>query len=96
MEILENLITLGPVVTVLVSVIWFLHNKLSKCEERLEKLNQSTRDNDKENILLLESLSSALDKLSDRDDNNTQTILQELRNMRDLVITKLENNSNGK
>jgi len=96
MEILENLITLGPVVTVLVSVIWFLHSKLSKAEERLDKLNQSTRDNDKENILLLESLSSALDKLSDRDDNNTQTILQELRNMRDLVITKLENNSNGK
>jgi len=89
-EILEQLITLGPVVTVLVAVIYYLMKKLKQVEESLTILNKNTRDSEKENILLLDSLSHALDKLTEKDETNTDKLLTELRNLRDLILAKLE------
>lgn len=89
-EILDTLLSLGPVVSVLVAIIYFLQKKLKIAEETIKEMNKETRDSDKENILLLDSLSHALDKLSERESNSTTTIIQELRNLRDLIISKLE------
>ena len=89
-EILDTLLALGPVVSVLVAIIYFLQKKLKIAEETIKEMNKETRDSDKENILLLDSLSHALDKLSERESNSTTVIIQELRNLRDLIISKLE------
>jgi uncharacterized membrane protein YvbJ len=89
-EVLGTLLSLGPVVTILVAVIIYLHKKLSGSEKSLKELNRTVRDNDKENILLLDSISHALDKLSDKDNTNTDKVLSELRNLRDLILAKLE------
>jgi len=89
-EILDQLITLGPVVSILVAIIYYLMKKLKTAEESLSELNKNTRDSEKENILLLDSLSHALDKLSEKENNSTEKVITELRNLRDLIMAKLE------
>lgn len=89
-ELLDQIITLGPVVTILVAVIYYLIKKLNVAEENLTKLNKNTRDSEKENIILLDSLSHTLDRLLDREDASTEKVINEIRNLRDLIISKLE------
>jgi archaellum biogenesis ATPase FlaH len=89
-EILDTLLKLGPVVSVLISVIYYLQKKLKQSEMTVEKLHKNTRDSEKENIILLDSLSHALDKLTEREDNSTRLVITELRNLRDIILAKLE------
>ena len=90
-EILDTLLALGPVVSILIAVILYLHKKLKASEEEVKELHKGTRDSDKQNIIILESLSNALDKLSEKENNSTDKIITELRSLRDLILAKLEN-----
>ena len=89
--LLEQLLTLGPVVTLLVSIIIYLAKKLTRTENHLKEIAKETRESEKENILVLDSISNALDKLSDKDIASKKLVIVELRSMRDLILSKLEN-----
>ena len=89
-QILDTLLTLGPVVSVLVAIIYYLQKKLKASENCVNELHKNTRESDKENIQLLDSLSHALDKLSEKESVSTQLVITELRNLRDIILTKLE------
>ncbi len=90
-ETLETLLKLGPVVSVLVVVIIYLYRKLSSKESEVTELNSYIRESDKSNIIILDKISHTLDKISDKEENNTEKVLVELRSLRDSIITRIEN-----
>ena len=90
-ETLETLISLGPVVSILISIIVYLYKKLTKTEEDITKLNDYIRESDKSNIIILDKITHTLDKIGDKEENNTSKVLSELRALRDAIIIRLEN-----
>jgi len=89
-EVLKTLLQLGPVVSILIAVIIYLYKSLGKRDEQIDELNLYIRESDKANIIILDKVTHTLDKLSDKDDTNTDKVLTELRGLRDAILLRLE------
>ena len=90
-EILLGLAKLTPVVGVLVAGIYYFFNKEKTYITKIDDLNKILRDKDKETLEIIGKLTVTLDKLIESDSNSKTEVINEIRNLRDIIITKIDN-----
>lgn len=95
-DFISQLYTLSPIIGLLVVGIGFLvyllkkrDDKLNEKEEELKELNKYIRDNDAENIKILEKVSSTLDRVMEQDKTGNSAVLKEIDNLKQLILLKL-------
>lgn len=90
-EILLGIAKLTPVVGVLVTGIYYFFNKEKTYITKIDELNKILRDKDKETLEIIGKLTVTLDKLIESDSTSKNEIINEIRNLRDIIITKIDN-----
>lgn len=90
-EILLGIAKLTPVVGVLVTGIYYFFNKEKTYITKIDELNKILRDKDKETLEIIGKLTVTLDKLIESDYTSKNEIINEIRNLRDIIITKIDN-----
>lgn len=83
-ELLSSLIKLSPIVGLLLFAIWYLHKENKTLKEDNKDLNKYVREMEHRNTQILSGVTSTLDKLVDRTDNN-------LDQLKEWLNIKLEN-----
>ncbi len=89
-EILLGLAKLAPVVGVLITGIYYFFNKEKKYVEQIDTLNKILRDKDRETLEIIGKLTITLDKLIESDSSSKNEIINEIRNLRDIITTKID------
>jgi len=92
-EILKTLMQLGPVVTILVAVIFYLNKKLTKkeeiCEEEIDRLHSELRETEKENLTAMYKILAFVEKIDGKDKSRSDILLKELQETRKSIEDKL-------
>lgn len=96
-DFIGQLYTLSPIIGCLVVAIGFLvyllkkrDDKLNEKDDEIKELHKYTRDNDAENIKVLEKVSSTLDKVMEQEKNGNTIVLKEIDNLKQLILLKLK------
>jgi len=89
-EILLGLAKLTPVVGVLVAGIYYFFNKEKTYIAKIDELNKVLRDKDKETLEIIGKLTVTLDKLIESDSSSKAEVINEIRNLRDIITTKID------
>jgi uncharacterized coiled-coil protein SlyX len=74
----------------LVGIIYLSYQLYTK-EKELKELNTYIRENEIENMKMLEHLSHTLDKVIDNDRNSSNTVIKEINSFKEIIIIKLDN-----
>lgn len=62
-----------------------------KNNDELKELNEYIRENDKENMKILSDVSNTLDKVMSNQIHSDNIMIQEINNLRDTILMKLDN-----
>lgn len=89
-EILTNLAKLSPIIAVLVVGIIYLYKREKEARSEVSKLNDELRENEKENLNMLNKLVNAMDKISITNQSTTQAIKDEIKSLKDYIQIKME------
>lgn len=90
-DFVTDLYNLSPIIGCLVICIIYLTYQVYTKEKELKELNKYIRENEIENMKMLEHLSHTLDKVIDNDRNSNNTVLKEINNIKEVIIIKLDN-----
>jgi hypothetical protein len=95
-DFISQLYTLSPIIGLLLVGICFLvyllkrrDEKINEKEEELKELNKYIRENDSENIKILEKVSNTLDRVMEQDKTGNSAVLKEIDNLKQLILLKL-------
>lgn len=89
-EILATLAKLAPVVAVLVAGIYYFFTKEKKYVMQIEALNKELRDNERGTLEIISKLTVTLDKLVENDSTSKTEIVNEIKTLREIIITKID------
>lgn len=87
-ELISSLIKLSPIVGLLLFALWYLHKENKNLKEENKELNKYVREMEHRNTQILAGVTSTLDKLVDKTDNN----IDQLKEYISLKIDNLKNN----
>jgi hypothetical protein len=97
-DFINQLYNLSPIIGCLLVAIGFLvyllkkkDEKINEKEAELKELHKYVRDNDAENIKILEKVSSTLDRVMEQEKNGNSIVLKEIDNLKQLILLKLKN-----
>jgi hypothetical protein len=95
-DFIAQLYKLSPIIGLLLIGIGFLvyllkkrDDKLNEKEEEIKELNKYIRENDSENIKILEKVSSTLDRVMEQDKTGNSAVLKEIDNLKQIIILKI-------
>lgn len=89
-QILLGLAKLAPVIGALVVGIYYLFNKENKYVEQIKELNKELRTNERDTLDIISKLTVTLDKLVENDSVNKNEIINEFKNLREIITTKID------
>lgn len=89
-QILLGLAKLAPVIGALVVGIYYFFNKEKKYVEQIEALNKELRTNERETLDIISKLTVTLDKLVENDSVNKTEIINEIKNLREIIMSKID------
>lgn len=89
-EILATLSKLAPVIAVLVAGIYYFFNKEKKYVTQIDALNKELRDNERGTLEIISKLTVTLDKLVENDSASKSEIVNEIKTLREIIITKID------
>lgn len=97
-DFVAELYNLSPIIGLLVVavitlayVVKKMDDKIIKKEEELKELHNYLRDNDAENIKMLENLSNTIDKVIEQGKHGNSIVLKELDNLKQIISLKIDN-----
>ncbi len=95
-DFIGQLYKLSPIIGLLLIGIGFLiyllkkrDDKLNEKEEEIKELNKYIRENDSENIKILEKVSLTLDRVMEQDKTGNSAVLKEIDNLKQLILLKI-------
>ena len=88
-NVLSELIKLGPIVTVLVAIIVFLYKRLNKMEDAKDSLVDEIRESEKESLEVLLKVLGFMEKLEESDKGNHESILREIAQSKSELLVKI-------
>jgi len=89
-QILLGLAKLAPVIATLVAGIYYFFNKEKKYVAQIEELNKELRTNERETLDIISKLTVTLDKLVENDSVNKTEIINEIKTLREIIMTKID------
>lgn len=89
-QILLGLAKLTPVIGVLVAGIYYFFHKENKYVEQIKELNKELRTNERDTLDIISKLTVTLDKLVENDSVNKNEIINEFKNLREIITTKID------
>ena len=87
-DLLNSLIKLSPIVGLLLFAIYYLYKENKSLKDDNKELNKYVREMEHRNTQILAGVTSTLDKLVDKTDNN----IDQLKEYISLKIDNLKNN----
>ena len=87
---------IGGVVSVLVIAVVYFLKKEKSYQAQIKELNVIIRQNEKDNLIILDKLSDALDSLADSQKDTNNTIHQEIKILKEFINLRLEAMKNSK
>lgn len=90
-DFVTDLYKLSPIIGCMIIAIIYLSYQVYTKEKELKELNKYIRENEIENMKMLEHLSHTLDKVIDNDKNSSNIVLKEINNFKEVIIIKLDN-----
>jgi len=89
-DILTAVAQYGGAVAVLVAGIYYFFNKEKKYVVQIEALNKELRDNERGTLEIISKLTVTLDKLVENDSTSKTEIVNEIKNLREIICTKID------
>lgn len=85
-EVLIQIAKIAPVVAVLVIALRYFLKKEKIYQKQIKDLNEEVRSIEKENLIMINKLADALDKISDTNEN----VHKELQLLKEIIKIKLD------
>lgn len=88
----QDLANLSPLIAALILGILGLATVVVILWRENKTLQKYIRENDRENLKVLNALSTAMDKVKDNNQNSDKIFTQELKSLKEFISLKLDNN----
>lgn len=85
-EVLIQIAKIAPVIAVLVIALRYFLKKEKIYQKQIKDLNEEVRSIEKENLIMINKLADALDKISDTNEN----VHKELQLLKEIIKIKLD------
>ncbi len=89
-EIMLGLAKLAPVVAVLVAGIYYFFTKEKGYKAEIKELNDVIRTQERKTLEIMSKLTSTLDKIANNDVTNKESILAELKSLKEILIARID------
>lgn len=88
-ELFLGVAKLSPVFAILIIWLWTTLKRLTEREEQISALQNSIRDNEKENMKVFKEVSETLLNISNDTTNSNETVVREIKELREYVKDKI-------
>lgn len=96
-DLVSNLFKLSPIIGLLLIAIGYLvwnlkkkEDKITQKEKELKELNDYIRNNETENLRILERVNNTLDKVCENQKVGDNSVIKEIDNLKQLILLKLK------
>lgn len=89
-DIFTNIAKSSPVIGLLIVAVVYLIKKLDKKEKYIEELHNSNRENEKENLQVLNNVNNTLDKVIESQKFSSKEVNKTIENLKDNLKSFIE------
>jgi hypothetical protein len=85
LNILQELVKQGPLFALFVAITIYLVWKLDKKEKEIKELHEYIRENEKENLKILNDVNNTLDQVTRKQNDTNEIVAKEVQHLKEFI-----------